>query len=118
VVRGRLGLFVQMQGVITRERDRLRTEIMRVPGLMLLLMKQRNGEPWTWEDVTELRMYLRGVSAIIPYVFMVVLPGSYVLLPLLAWWLDRRQQQRLVKADRNERMEGCSQRGSGYLFSC
>jgi hypothetical protein len=66
---------------------------------MPLLMKQRNGEPWTQEDLTELRVHLRSLSVIGPYALVVILPGSYVLFPLLAWWLDRRRQKRVAGPD-------------------
>lgn len=95
------GLFVHLQGVISRERDRFRTEIVRVQGLMPLLMKQRNGERWTQEDLSELRAHLRSLSAISPYALVVLLPGSSVLLALLAWWLDRRRQKRPAGPDRS-----------------
>jgi hypothetical protein len=66
---------------------------------MPLLMKQRNGEPWTQEDLTELRVHLRSLSVIGPYALVVILPGSYVLFPLLAWWLDRHRQKRVAGPD-------------------
>jgi hypothetical protein len=32
-----------------------------------------------------------------PYVALLVLPGGFALLPLLAWWLDRRREKRPPK---------------------
>jgi hypothetical protein len=86
----------KLQAPLSRERDRLHGEINAIAGLMPLLMKRRNGKPWTQQDLTELRGALRRLPAIAPYVVVLVLPGSYVLLPVLAWWLDRRREQRVA----------------------
>jgi hypothetical protein len=37
---------------------------------------------------------LRALSNLSPYLFTLALPGSVLMLPLLAWWLDRRRGQR------------------------
>ena len=77
-----------------RERKRILAEAVQIKGLMPLLMKPRNKQPWTKEDRTELRVHLRHLSDLSPYLVLVVLPGAPLTLPLLAWWLDRRRQHR------------------------
>lgn len=77
-----------------RERLRLRAEIMRIPGLMDLLMKPRNGERWSAEDRARLRAQLRGLGLIALYLTTLAIPGTIFTLPLLAWWLDRRRFRR------------------------
>jgi hypothetical protein len=74
-----------------REKKHLMSEILHVKGLMPLLMKARNKQRWTREDRAELRMHLRRLSNISPYLIVLALPGSFLMLPLLAWWLDRRR---------------------------
>jgi hypothetical protein len=64
---------------------------------MPLLMKRRNGQRWIPEELVELRAHLRRLSHLSPYLVVVVLPGAPVMLPLLAWWLDRRQVRRGAK---------------------
>jgi hypothetical protein len=32
-----------------------------------------------------------------PYLAVMVMPGSFIVLPALAWWLDRRRQNNLRK---------------------
>ncbi|MBL8384083.1 MAG: hypothetical protein JNM90_13450 [Burkholderiales bacterium] len=81
------------------ERDALVDQMSRVRGLLPLLMKQRNGNPWTSEDKAELRAHLRRLQSLFPYLLLVALPGSFLALPLLAWWLDRRRQRRAVRAE-------------------
>jgi len=76
-----------------RERDRLITEIAQVRGLMPLLMKSRNGEKWSSADKAELRLHFRRLCTISPYLVLAVVPGSFVALPILAWWLDRRRNR-------------------------
>ena len=75
-----------------RERKFLLSEIVQVKGLMPLLMKPRNKQRWSVEDKAELRDHLRRLSHISPYIAVMILPGSFLMLPLLAWWLDRRRK--------------------------
>ncbi|MBK9019989.1 MAG: hypothetical protein IPL72_08310 [Sulfuritalea sp.] len=77
-----------------RERDQLLAELVRIKGFMPLLMKPRNGMKWTPEERTELALQLRAAAHLSPYLAVLVLPGSFLLLPLLAWWLDRRRHKR------------------------
>ncbi len=78
-----------------REKNRIREEIARVPGLMALLMKPRNGQKWTRAERAQLRSQLRGLSRLGLYLTTAALPGTSLTLPLLAWWLDRRRRRRL-----------------------
>jgi hypothetical protein len=77
-----------------RERKRIIAEVLQIRGLMPLLMKSRNGQPWTPVERTELRLRLKRLGAVSPYLVVLVFPASFVTLPLLAWWLDRRRQRR------------------------
>ncbi|MGH8701765.1 MAG: hypothetical protein ACREVR_11410 [Burkholderiales bacterium] len=77
-----------------RERRRIIAEMVQVRGLMPLLMKPRNGEKWSAEDRRELVTHLHRISALGPYVFLLVMPGGLAVLPALAWWLDRRRRPR------------------------
>lgn len=76
-----------------REKKYVLNEILRVKGLMPLLMKQRNKQPWTPADRAELREHLRRLSNISHYLIVLAMPGSFLMLPALAWWLDRRRNR-------------------------
>lgn len=76
-----------------REKKHLLNEIVQIRGLMPLLMKPRNEQWWTPEDKEELRIHLRRLSSISPYLLVLALPGSFLMLPALAWWLDRRRNR-------------------------
>lgn len=89
-----LGVFASLRDLQERERKRLLAEAVQIKGLMPLLMKPRNKQPWTKEDRAELRVHLRRLSALSPYLVVVVLPGAPLTIPLLAWWLDRRRLRR------------------------
>ena len=80
-----------------REKRRLGDELMRVKGAWPLLMKQRNGGKWTPEDKLQLKSALRSASAVSPYVFIWAIPGSMLLLPFMAWYLDRRRKRQIAK---------------------
>ncbi|MBM4134912.1 MAG: hypothetical protein FJ245_14225 [Nitrospira sp.] len=77
-----------------RERTRIIAEVMQVRGLMPLLMKPRNGQRWTRDDRLQIRSHVRRLAAVSPYLVALILPAAPVTLPLLAWWLDRRRQER------------------------
>ena len=75
-----------------RERRRLRDELATMKGAWPLLMKQRNGGTWTPEEKQELKRMVRSASSVSPYLFIWALPGSVLLLPFLAWFLDSRRK--------------------------
>lgn len=77
-----------------RERKQIVDQAIRVRGLMPLLMKPRNGKPWTRAERDELQEQLRALRDLSPYLLVLALPGSFMMLPVLAWWLDRRRTNR------------------------
>ncbi len=77
-----------------REMQRIVTQVVSMRGFMPLLMKHRNGERWSEEDKRALLTHLRRLSHLSPYLLLLLLPGSAVLLPGYAWWLDRRRRPR------------------------
>jgi hypothetical protein len=86
--------FCSMLAGNHREKVRLRDELMLMKGAWPLLMKQRNGGTWTPEDKQRLKVMLRSASSVSPYLFIWALPGSVVLLPFLAWFLDKRRKNK------------------------
>jgi hypothetical protein len=81
-----------------RERRFLLAEMSQVKGLMPVLMKRRNKQKWSDEDIAHIRAQLRRVTRLSPYLVVIVMPGGFVVLPVLAWWLDRRRARRTVNA--------------------
>jgi hypothetical protein len=86
-----LARFVDTQ---KREARYVVTELVAVRGLMPLLMKSRNGDNWSPEEKAELIAQLRRLSRLSPYLLFLLVPGSALLLPIYAWWLDRRRDTR------------------------
>lgn len=82
------GNFVSTQ---KREARHVVTELLAIRGLMPLLMKSRNGSNWSPEEKAELIIQLRRLSRLSPYLFFLIVPGSALMLPAYAWWLDRRR---------------------------
>ncbi|HXD38971.1 MAG TPA: hypothetical protein VN649_00285 [Ramlibacter sp.] len=80
-----------------RESLRLHDELALMKGAWPLLMKQRNGGKWTAEDKAQLKAMIRSASSVSPYLFIWALPGSVVLLPFMAWYLDRQRKGRTRK---------------------
>ena len=77
--------------IMDRERKYVLGEVVQVSGLMPLLMKPRNRQKWTAEDKQKIAQHLRRLSVVSPYLAVMAIPGSFVVLPALAWWLDRRR---------------------------
>lgn len=93
-------MFRATGSLLNRERIRIGGELRQVSGLTPLLMKRRNGQQWTKEDRTQIRAHLYRLYGISPYLVVFALPGSFLLVPLLAWWLDRRRLRRLPDQQR------------------
>jgi hypothetical protein len=79
----------------SREKLRLHEELVLMKGAWPLMMKQRNGGKWTPQEKAQLKAMLRSASSVSPYLFIWALPGSVLLLPFLAWYLDRQRKKRL-----------------------
>ena len=77
-----------------RERKFLLSEMSQVKGLMPVLMKRRNRQKWNEEDLAEIRAQIRRISKLSPYLVIIVMPGGFAALPVLAWWLDRRRNRK------------------------
>ena len=77
-----------------REICRILRELASARGMMPLLMKARNGNQWTAEEKVEFLGHLRRMAHLSPYLIVLLLPGSILLLPAYAWWLDRRRLRR------------------------
>jgi hypothetical protein len=76
-----------------RERKFLLAEMSQVSGLMPILMRRRNKQQWTPEELAEIRAHLTRLSKLSPYLVIIVMPGGFAVLPVLAWWLDRRRNR-------------------------
>lgn len=88
------GWWRQMVSSQRREAGRILTQLMATRGMMPLLMKSRNGQSWSAAEKAELLAYLRRMANLSPYLIALLLPGSVLLLPIYAWWLDRRRLTR------------------------
>lgn len=99
-----------MNAAQARERQRILRELSSVKGIMPLLMKPRNGGRWTPEERAMLIGNLQALAGLSPYLVPVVMPGGLLLLPVLAWWLDRR---RLLRAEASGSTVQGRQTGSG-----
>lgn len=88
------GLFSRVIDSQKRQARDFVADMVRMRGLMPLLMKNRNGGTWTATERAELLAQLRVLSRVSPYLLFLLLPGSALLLPAYAWWLDRRRKMR------------------------
>lgn len=88
------GWWRQLMASQRREVQRVLGELLSARGVMPLLMKARNGDPWTPAEKEALLDTLRRMAHLSPYLILLLLPGSVLFLPLYAWWLDRRRLRR------------------------
>lgn len=90
-------LLGPITGPFARERERILAKAVKIKGLMPVLMKQRNGHAWTADDLAQIKQAVEALSMISAYLVLFVSPGSPLLLPVLAWWLDRRATRRVTQ---------------------
>jgi hypothetical protein len=89
--------FCSMVASNTREKRRFSSELVHIRGAWPLLMKQRNGGKWTPEEKSKLKLMVRSASNVSPYLFIWAIPGSMLLLPFLAWFLDKRRKNKVKR---------------------
>ena len=49
---------------------------------------------WSAEERAHLRDVMRSASSVSPYLSIWVIPGSMLLLPFMAWFLDKQRKRR------------------------
>lgn len=77
----------------TREKTRFRTELATMRGSVVWLIRQRRQGAWSVTERDHLREVMRSASSVSPYLIIWVVPGSMLLLPFLAWFMDRRRKR-------------------------
>ena len=87
-------MHVQFCQAMDREKRHILSAVVQAKGLMPLLMKPRNNQQWTTQDKRELRLHLKHLSRVSAYITLLVMPGGFAMLPVIAWWLDRRRSRR------------------------
>lgn len=78
----------------TREKNRLRSELTVMKGSVVWLVRQRRLGHWSAPERTHLRQVMRSASSVSPYLIIWVVPGSMLLLPFLAWFIDHKRKSR------------------------
>ncbi len=101
-----LRAFGEARALSGREAGFLLSEAAQFRTLLPLLTRPREDRKWSDLERAELQGHLRRISTLSPYLVLVLLPGSFLAIPLLAWWRDRRRSQlladRLACAERKE----------------
>jgi hypothetical protein len=88
------GIFAADGTFLARLKATMLQNVSHIQEFMQLLMKPRNGMPWSAEDKAALRCHLRLIAKALPAFGVFSLPGGMLLLPLLAIFLDRRRMRR------------------------
>ncbi len=76
----------------SRETTRFKQEMATIRGSVVWLVRQRRQGQWTAHERAHLREVMRTASSVSPYLVIWVVPGSLLLLPFLAWFIDRRRK--------------------------
>ena len=87
--------FREVHAISGRERAYLSGEFAQFRGLMPLLARSSSMQALTSVERAALRAHMRRASSLSPYLVVTLLPGAFVLLPLLLWWRDRRRNRDL-----------------------
>lgn len=83
-----------MPAFVQRSKAVMLAEIASVKGMLDLLFRKRNGAKWTQEEKSDLRAHLKRLGRRAPLLGIVALPGGMLLLPVVAYFLDRRRGRR------------------------
>lgn len=81
----------------SREKNRLQRELATMKGAVVWLVQQRRQGNWSADERARLRDVMRSASSVSPYLFIWVIPGSMLLLPFLAWFLDNQRKRRAAR---------------------
>ena len=76
----------------SREKTRFKREMATIRGSVVWLVRQRRQGQWTAHERAHLREVMRTASSVSPYLVIWVVPGSLLLLPFLAWFIDHRRK--------------------------
>ncbi len=76
----------------SREKTRFKREMATIRGSVVWLVRQRRQGQWTAHERAHLRDMMRTASSVSPYLVIWVVPGSLLLLPFLAWFIDHRRK--------------------------
>lgn len=63
-------------------------------GSVVWLVRQRRLGAWTTTEREHLRSVMRSASSVSPYLLIWVVPGSLLVLPFMAWFIDRRRRDK------------------------
>lgn len=92
---GKVMIRAFLKSHVRKYRDIIVGEARDLENFMRLLMKQRNtGSKWTKNEKAQLKQYLWGLAFYAPVLFVFLLPGGFLLIPLLAEAVDRRRRLR------------------------
>ncbi len=86
--------LIGMRSNSATHRRHIRKELNEVRGLIPLLMKHRNGQRWSVTERADLLRDLRALANLSPYLIPLLMPGGIFILPLVAYWMDVRRNQR------------------------
>ena len=85
-----VGALREIRALSGREAAYLQAEFASLRSLPGLLARLRCAD-WNDADSATLREQLRRASRLSPYLLATLLPGSFLALPLIAWWRDRQR---------------------------
>lgn len=77
----------------SREKNRFKRDMATIRGSVVWLARQRRQGQWTAHEREHLRQVMRTASSVSPYLLIWVVPGSMLLLPFLAWFIDHRRKR-------------------------
>lgn len=77
----------------SREKTRFKRDMATIRGSVVWLARQRRQGQWTAHEREHLREVMRTASSVSPYLLIWVVPGSMLLLPFLAWFIDHRRKR-------------------------
>ncbi len=90
-----------LEEILIQYREKILKEIDSAKDLMALLMKGTRGK-WTKGDLAKIRVHFITLGKKFPILMVFMLPGGFILLPLLVEVLDRRKKNIPVSLEKRK----------------
>ena len=82
------------RAALINQLDSAYIEMATLKGSVVWLVQQRRQGQWDAAERAHLREVMRSASSVSPYLFVWAIPGSMLILPFMAWFLDLQRKRR------------------------
>lgn len=93
--------LTEVRSLFAKYRDEILNEVLLIDDLMYVLTKGLSVK-WTSAELALIKNHFTHIAKRIPAIALLLAPGGFILLPVLAEVLDRRQRKKQVDMERRQ----------------